>query len=132
HVTPHRATPPGSVFSLEHLLDDLLVENQVRNRLHEPAVLLLKLLQTLDLVVPHPTELLPPPTQRLLADPQLLADLTDRLALTLQRLRLTKPSESPRPYCAASASSRASWGPSTPRKLPLRLDQDFKGRSARL
>src|SRR5690606_28972884 len=110
------------------LLNDLLVEHQVRHRLLQATVLLFKLLQPLDLAVPHAAELLPPAVQRLLADLQLLADLRQRLALRLQRLSLTQLSNHlvravPLPF------HREPPGYLVPEKLSLRLDEVFEGRS---
>ena len=68
------------MLSLNDLLKDLLVERQIRHGPPQPPVLLLKGPQPLDLIIAHPPALLPPASQGLLADLELLTDRRHALA----------------------------------------------------
>src|SRR5215472_6771969 len=70
------------------LLQNELVQRQIGNRLAQPAVLELKVLQALHLLGLQPTELLPPPIIRHLAHPDLTDCIYHVLALRDQNIDL--------------------------------------------
>ena len=80
------ADAPGLPVSQElvGLLEDLLVQRQIRHRFFEPAVLLFQHLQTLDPIRLHSPVLIAPAIKRLLTDRQLLTNLRHRLAGAFQ------------------------------------------------
>src|SRR5690606_22324617 len=71
----------GSAVSqmIQRLLEDLLVQRHVSQRLLQTQVLLLKLLQPPGGFGLHPAVLVAPAVEGLLADAKPLADLSDRL-----------------------------------------------------
>src|SRR6185437_13171752 len=70
------------------LLQNELVQRQIRDGLAQPAVLELKVLQTLHLLALQPTELLAPPIIRHLAHPDLADCVHQVLALRDQNIDL--------------------------------------------
>src|ERR1044071_3659551 len=89
HARRRRGDARGSVVSPGRLLQDQLVEGQVRHRAAQPGVLGFKLLQAFYLVALQPTELLTPAVIRNLAD----TNRTDRLGhpLTLRGQNINLP-----------------------------------------
>src|SRR6266566_574680 len=78
----------GLEVSPRGLLQNELVQRQIRDRLAQPAVLELKVLQTLHLLALQPAELLAPPIIRHLAHPDLADCVHQVLALRDQNIDL--------------------------------------------
>lgn len=78
------------MFSLGDLRQDLLIEREVGDGLAQPPVLILELPHAFDFVVAHAPELLPPASEGLCADLQLLADLRHGIAPRGQLIGLTQ------------------------------------------
>src|SRR6185369_8881666 len=81
---------PGSVVSLQGFLQNRLVHFRLRQQLLQSPVLFLQLLQSLGFLRLHPTVLIPPPLERLLADLQALNHLADRLPRRHHRVCFTQ------------------------------------------
>lgn len=80
----------NSEFSLGNLLQDDLVNRQFRHRFLESGVLSLQLLHGLRLVDAQAAVALAPAKVRLVRDPQLLADLGDRVAVAAHDVGLAQ------------------------------------------
>src|SRR5260370_38951073 len=85
---PERIYARGLEVSPGSLLQNELVQRQIRDRLAQPAVLELKVLQALHLLALQPTELLAPPIIRHLAHPDLADCVHHVLALRDQNIDL--------------------------------------------
>src|SRR3972149_1118361 len=89
-LAPPPCGAPGSPFSLQGLLQDLLVQGLFGHQLLEPCVLHLQLFESLGLVGLHAPVLVPPAVEGRLRHLQLLANLSDTLALGKHPIRLPK------------------------------------------
>ena len=80
------ASPPGSVFSLDHFLEYLLVHGQISDRPLEPGILRCQFFQAFGLVDPQATVFLAPAVESLLTNTKMFNRLSNGLALPLQDL----------------------------------------------
>src|SRR3989304_2452761 len=89
-LAPPPGGAPGSPFSLQRFLQDLLGQGLFGHQLLEPYVLDLQLFESLGLVGLHAPVLVPPAVEGRLRNLQLLANLSDTLALGKHPIRLPK------------------------------------------
>src|SRR5262245_9565387 len=75
---PTGAAGPASPFFSQRILEDDLVNGEVRHNRFQPPILLAELPELADLGDPETTKSLLPPVERRLADPQLAANLFNR------------------------------------------------------
>src|SRR3954454_24997739 len=117
----------GLEVSPVRLLKNQLVQRQIGNRFAQPAILSLKLLQTLDLFDLQPAKLLAPPIIRHLTQ----SDLTDRLcrALALRNQHINLPKL--RYYLLRLVSFPWHCSPPRCQKTYLRVDHFSEGGSVR-
>jgi hypothetical protein len=87
---PHHGGVKGLEVSLSDLLEDQLVERQIRYRTPQPRVLLLQIIQAPDLVNLQTAILATPAVATLLLQPKTTTDHTDPRALRQTHLGLTQ------------------------------------------
>src|SRR5205814_9967330 len=90
YARSRRGEARGLLISQGRLLQDQLVQRQIRYRTAKPGVLRLEILQTLDLVALQPAKLLPPSVIRHHAYPDRADRLRHALALLGQIINLAQ------------------------------------------
>ena len=80
------AASPGSVFSLDHFLENLLVHSQVSDCSLEPGIFCLQFFETLGLVDPHAAIFLAPAVKGLLGNTKIFDRLSNGFPWPLQNL----------------------------------------------